>query len=234
MNMTKYFFTLLAFFTFTIQQLKAQDSDSKKSNFSAPSRDYVMLQLGYEGWSGAPDSIKLGGIGRAINAYLCYDFPLAKSNFSFAAGAGIAVSNVYLKNQVINLTDTSTQILFMPETVDYKKYKMSTAYLEVPFELRFFANKENRNKGFKASIGLKVGALVSSHTKGKRTFNNKPVIEKVSTKRYLETVRYAGTLRLGYGNFSVYGQYSIGNLFKVNNGPENVRPYQIGICITGL
>jgi hypothetical protein len=122
----------------------------------------------------------------------------------------------------------------MPETVDYKKYKMSTAYLEVPFELRFFANKENRNKGFKASIGLKVGALVSSHTKGKRTFNNKPVIEKVSTKRYLETVRYAGTLRLGYGNFSVYGQYSIGNLFKVNNGPENVRPYQIGICITGL
>ena len=165
---------------------------------------------------------------------MCYDFPLAKSNFSFAAGAGIAVSNVYLKNQVINLTDTSTQILFMPETVDYKKYKMSTAYLEVPFELRFFANKENRNKGFKASIGLKVGALVSSHTKGKRTFNNKPVIEKVSTKRYLETVRYAGTLRLGYGNFSVYGQYSIGNLFKVNNGPENVRPYQIGICITGL
>lgn len=153
--------------------------------------------------------------------------------FSFAAGAGIAVSNVYLKNQVINLTDTSTQILFMPETVDYKSIKCLPLILRCPLSF-VFANKENRNKGFKASIGLKVGALVSSHTKGKRTFNNKPVIEKVSTKRYLETVRYAGTLRLGYGNFSVYGQYSIGNLFKVNNGPENVRPYQIGICITGL
>lgn len=234
--MTKYFFTLLAFFALAESHAQTSGTQTGKSNYSMPSRDYVMIQFGYEGWNGAPDSIKIGGIGRAFNAYLCYDFPLAKSNFSFAAGAGIGVSNIYLKNQMISLTDTSrgSQILFLPENYDYKKFKLTTAYLEAPFELRYFGNKANRNKGFKASVGLKVGALISTHTKGKRTLSGKPVIDKESAKRYIETVRYSATMRLGYGNFSLYGQYSIGNLFKVGAGPENIRPYQIGLCITGL
>ncbi len=232
--MTKTIFTLLAIFTLATGYAQTPNAESKKSSYSMPSRDYVMIQLGYESWTGAPDSIKIGGIGRAINAYLCYDFPLAKSNFSFAAGAGVGVSNTYFNNQRIVLSDTNTSIQFLPEVINYKKYKLTTTFLEAPFELRFFSDKNNRNKGFKAAIGLKVGALISSHTKGKYTVNNKPIIEKVSTKRYLETVRYSGTLRLGYGNFSVYGQYSIGSLFKLANGPENVRPYQIGICISGL
>ena len=199
-----------------------------------PSRDYVMLQVGYDTWVNAPDSVKISGLGRSFNAYLCYDFPIMKSNFSFAAGVGISSSNVFFKDQEIVLTDTTSYIRFRPETEAYKKYKMSIAYLEAPFELRFFSNKENRNKGFKIGVGLKVGTLLSAHTKGKRTFNNKPIIEKVSTKRYLETWRYAVTGRIGYGNFSVFGSYNLNGLFKVNSGPENVRPVSIGICLSGL
>lgn len=232
--MTKYLFTLLILCAAAVSEAQTESKANNKSSYSTPSRDFFMFQVGYENWSGVPDSIKITGIGRAVNAYLCYDFPIAKSNFSFAAGAGIGTSNIYLKNQVILLTDTSSAVQFLNEPVDYKKYKLTTAYIEAPFELRFFGNKENRNKGFKAAIGLRVGALVSSHTKGKRTFNSKPIIEKVSTKRYLETMRYSGTMRLGFGNLSVYGAYNIGNLFRVANGPENIRPYQIGICITGL
>ncbi len=231
--MRKYFFTLVALLFVATTQGQSTSNDAKKS-YAKPSRDYTMLQIGYENWLNAPDSIKIGGLGRAFNMYLCYDFPIAKSNFSFAAGAGIATSNIYLKDQTVVLTDTTSTVSFIPEAESYKKYKWTTTYLELPFELRFFSNKENRNKGFKAAIGLKVGTLLSSHTKGKRTFNSKPIIEKVSTKRYVETYRYAATLRLGYGNFSVYGSYSISNLFRVNAGPENVRPYQIGICLSGL
>lgn len=232
--MTKYFFAFVALFIFTGSQAQTGGNTAGKSNYAMPSRDYVMIQFGYEGWDGAPDSINIGGIGRAFNAYMCYDFPLAKSNFSFAAGAGISASNIYLKNQQVTLSDTFAYVRFIPETIDYKKYKLTTTYLEAPFELRYFGNKENRNKGFKAAVGLKVGALISSHTKGKRTYLNKPIIDKVSTKRYVESIRYSATLRLGYGNFSLYGQYSIGNLFKVGSGPENVRPYQIGLSINGL
>lgn len=214
----------------------AQDNPESgtKSGFAMPSRDFVMLQFGYDTWTNLPDSVKIGGLGRSFNTYLCYDFPIMKSNFSFAAGVGVSSSNIYFKDQEVILADTVSQIQFIPETRAYKKYKLSTAYLEAPFEIRFFGNKENRNKGFKMGVGLKVGTLLSSHTKGKRVYNNKPIIEKVNTKRYLETWRYAATVRIGYGNFSVFGAYNLNGLFKVNAGPENVRPISIGICLSGL
>ncbi len=223
---------LMMWFSFSTQA-QMGSKDKTKSTYALPSRDFVMLQIGYENWNNAPDTLQIGGLGRAFNAYVCYDFPIAKSNFSFAAGAGIGTSNIYLKKQTFALTDTTTFIYFKPSDV-YKKYKLTTAYVEAPFELRYFGNKDDRNKGFKAAFGLKVGALISSHTKGKRTFNNKPIIEKVSTKRYLETWRYAVTGRLGWGNFSVYGSYQLSNVFRLNSGPENVRPYQIGLCLSGL
>ena len=206
-----------------------------KANYNAPSRDYVMLQLGYENWLGAPDSVKITGLGRAANAYICYDFPIQKSNFSFAAGVGLGNSNVYFSNQLLTLTDSGAQIRFIPETTPaYKKYKLATSYLEAPFELRYFSNKENRNKGFKAAIGLRVGALVNAHTKGKHVLYNKPVMDKESGRRYLETWRYATTLRVGYGNISVYGSYQISSQFKAGAGPENIRPFQIGLCLSGM
>ncbi|MBL7766223.1 MAG: outer membrane beta-barrel protein [Chitinophagaceae bacterium] len=232
--MHKILLLLTALFLFHTSEAQTTDIKSDKSSYAMPSRDYLMFQIGYENWSNVPDSIKIGGLGRALNTYLCYDFPIMKSNFSFAAGIGVGTSSVYLKGQQIVLTDTTAYIQFIPETVDYKKYKYTTAYIEAPFELRYFGNKENRNVGFKAAIGMRIGALVSAHTKSKRTLNSKPIVEKTSTKRYLETWRYAATVRLGYGNFSVYGAYSISNLFRVNSGPENVKPFQLGLCITGL
>ncbi len=233
--MTKYLLAIA--FLFCLSNVDAQTGslEATKKSYSAPSRDYVMIQIGTEKWTNVPDSIVTTSLGRVFNAYLCYDFPIAKSNFSFAAGVGIGTSNIYFKNQVLDISDTTPAIKFLPETnPSYKKYKLTTAYVEAPFELRYFANKENRNVGFKAAIGLRVGALISSHTKGKYTLNSKPIVDKVVTKRYIETWRYAATLRLGYGNFSVYGAYNISNLFRANSGPENIRPFQLGVCLTGL
>ncbi len=232
--MNKYIFTLIALICFSVSKAQTKPSSLAKTAYSMPSRDYVMIQFGYDNWTNLPDSIKVTGLGRAFNAYICYDFPIMKSNFSFAAGAGIGTSNIYLKDQQIVLTDSTSYIQFIPETAPYKKYKLTTAYVEAPFEIRYFGNKENRNAGVKAAIGLKVGTLLSSHTKGKRTYSNKPIVEKINTKRYLEAWRYAATARIGYGNFSVYGSYNLGGLFRLNSGPENVRPYSVGICLSGL
>lgn len=226
---------LLALGSASFAQSAATDADNT-SETAKPARDNFMIQFTYEGWSKVPDSVKVGGLGRGFNAYLMYDFPIKKSNFSFAAGIGVGTSNIYFKDQQLTLTDTGTQgavAHFEPESKDYKKFKLTTAYLEAPFELRYFGNKVNRNKGFKAAIGLRVGTLVGAHTKDRINVDGTKVIEKVNTKRFLDNWRYAGTLRLGYGNFSVFGSYNINSLFKENAGPP-VVPYSVGLCITGL
>ncbi len=217
--------------------LYAQE-DTKKtiSDIQKPSRDFVMLQFTYNNWENMPDSIKTKGIGRGFNAYLCYDFPIAKSHFSFAAGIGIGISNIYFKDQELGFKDTGVsgqQVSFLPESIDYKRYKLTTTYLEAPFELRYFGNKANRNRGFKAAVGLKVGTIVGAHTKGRYTLEGTKMTEKVNTRRYFETWSFAGTARAGWGNFSIVGSYNLTNLFKENQGP-GVVPYSIGICISGL
>ena len=206
------------------------------AEISKPSRDFLMFQFTYEGWNNKPDSIKTTGIGRGFNAYLCYDFPIQKSHFSFAAGVGVGSTNIYLDNQQINLTDTGTrgsQVRFGSETTDYSKYKITVAYLEAPFELRYFSNRANRNKGFKAAIGLRAGLLVGAHTKDVRTVDGTKVVDKVNTRRYMDKYRFSTTVRIGYGNFSLFGSYNLNPLFAEGSGPDIV-PYSIGLCITGL
>ncbi|HRO41191.1 MAG TPA: outer membrane beta-barrel protein [Flavipsychrobacter sp.] len=227
----------LAIFLFSSVLSFAQDvekSSTKKSVLQKPSRDFVMLQFTYEGWS-RPDSVRTTGFGRGFNGYICYDFPIGKSNFSFAAGIGIGTSNIYLDNQQIILTDTgaSAQARFVNEQQDYKKYKLTTAYLEAPFEIRFFGNKENRNKGFKMALGLKAGTLVGAHTKGRRGVEGTKLVDKENTRRFMETWRFAGTARIGWGNFTLMGTYNLNNLYKAGLGPQ-ITPYSIGLCISGL
>jgi hypothetical protein len=221
---------VLAMAPFSMFAQDVEKGSAKKSIIQKPSRDFVMLQLGYDAWM-KPDSVKTTGIGRAFNAYLCYDFPIKKSNLSFAAGLGIGTSNIYLDNQQLSYVDSNSTVHFINEAKDYKKYKVSTAYLEAPFELRYFGNKENRNKGFKAAIGLRAGTLIGAKTKGR--INGTKINEKLLRKDRFENWRFAGTVRLGWGNFSVFGAYNINNLFKENQGPE-ITPYSVGICLTGL
>ncbi|WP_162902923.1 outer membrane beta-barrel protein [Taibaiella koreensis] len=214
-----------------------QSEPAKKKSVIKPSRDFLMLQLSYDNWAQTPENVKIGGIGRGFNAYLCYDFPISKSNFSFAAGLGIGTNNIYFDDQRLVMNTASSTAVF--QNVDtngvdnYKKSKLNTTYLEAPFELRFFGNKDNRNRGFKMAIGMKVGLLVGAHTKEKHNVGGTYVVEKVNTKRYFETWRFTPTARIGWGNFSIFGTYSLSQLFKAGAGPE-VYPYSIGICITGL
>ena len=223
--------------------LLAQDNADKNSAdvtpppIIKPSRDFVMLQFAYNNWVKKPDSVNTKPFGWAFNAYLCYDFPIKKTNLSFATGLGISSSIVYMNQQIISLKDTGAgQVKFLPDTAygeKYKRYKFATTYLTAPFELRYYSNIQNRNKGFKAAVGLQIGTLLGAHTKGLTSVNGTNVKDKVDTKRYMSSWNFAATARVGYGNFSLFGSYNITNVFKDNAGPP-ITPISLGICLTGL
>jgi hypothetical protein len=202
-----------------------------------PARDFLMVQFGYTNWINKPDSgIKTKSFAYTFNTYLCYDFPIKKSKFSFATGLGIHTSTTYLDKQRLALSDSGVNgydASFVTDTFGYKRYKFNTVYLQAPFELRYFSNKYNRNKGFKAAIGIQVGTFLGAHTKGLRSVDGTNIKDKMNTKRYVSPWNFAGTARIGYGNFSIFGSYNITNVFKDNAGPA-LTPVTVGICLTGL
>lgn len=225
--------------TFAQNATTTTSSSNTDKKVRKPSRDYVMLQLTHDRWANTPEDVNVGGFGRGVGLYICYDFPIKTSNFSFAAGVGVSSSNIFFKDQLPSLTASSDAIKFTTLTdeasANIKGQKFTTTSLEFPLELRYFSDKENRNTGFKAAIGVKVGyaGIGGTHVKYKESLSGQWVTQKEGTKRFMEQWRMAPTVRIGYGNISLVGTYYVTRTFKEGAGPE-VNPYQIGICISGL
>ncbi len=218
------------------EDTKKESVETVKKNISKPSRDHFLIQLSHDRWTDVPDSISMKNAGRGVGLYLMYDFPIKKSNFSFGAGVGARWSNIYFSNERMDLTKRNGSIFF--EDTDkalFKGQKYTTTILEAPLELRYFANKENRNRGFKFAIGAKVGfiGVGGSYFKEKESVEAKYITHKTVTKRFNQQWRLTPTARIGWGNISAFVEYTPTPIFNAGVGLE-VRPLSMGIVISGL
>jgi hypothetical protein len=204
--------------------------------------DHFMIQYGFDNWAGTPDSISPKGFSRFFNIYIMLDKPFRNSpHFSVGLGVGVGSSNIFFENTYVDIKSRSTRLPFtnVDSADHFKKFKLTTIFAEVPVELRYSSNPENANRAFKVALGAKVGTLLNAHTKGKTlvnknggTINN--YIEKQSSKTFFNSTKLAVTARIGYGIVGLYGSYQITSLLKTGAGPEEIRPYSIGISISGL
>lgn len=204
-------------------------------------KDHLMLQLGAALWNNRPDSIKTKGLSRSFNIYLMWDFPFKSSpNLSVALGPGLSTDHVFLDEMTAGIKETTSSIVFddRSDTTHFKKYKVSTAFLELPIELRFSSKPDNDSKSIKAVLGLRIGTMLAAWTKGKNLQNASDntisdYIEKEKSKRFFNTTRISGTARLGYGHFTLFGTYSFTSLFKEGVGPK-MNAMSIGLTLSGL
>ena len=147
---------------------------------------------------------------------------------------------MYFKNMSVDIKAKTNKLPFnnLDSLNHFKKYKLTTAFLEIPLELRFTANPEKESKSIKAAIGVKVGTLLNVHVKGKtlldkdgKTLNS--YTAKETGKGYFNSTRLAATARIGYGNFSLFGSYQFNNIFK-DGVAADVKLFQIGLNFSGL
>jgi hypothetical protein len=241
--MKKIFFIAIAALIAT--SIFAQDSTSfnpkKKPNLRGRANDHFLLQFGVTNWAGKTDSMHTKGLSRSFNMYFMFDFPF-KSNprFSVGIGVGIGTDNIYFSKTYIGIKDNTSYLQFqdVSDTNHFKKYKLATATLEAPLELRFSSHPETPNKSVKVALGIKAGILLNAHTKGKIWQNSAgntllSYTEKQTSKRFFNSNRFVATARIGYGVFSLFGTYQLNPLFKEGLGPD-VRPYTIGLTLSGL
>jgi hypothetical protein len=214
-----------------------------KIDLSNRASDHFVIQLSSDRWLGAPDSInsRFKNNSRGINVYFMLDKPF-KSNpkYSVAAGLCISSSHIFLNKMTAAINGTSGLLNFQAvDTVSrFDKYKISTSYVEIPLELRYFSKPDKPNAGFKVAIGVKVGALINAHTKGKTLVSAsgstlQDYSTKITSKNYFNTTRLSATAKLGYGNFGIFGSYNLTSVFK-DKVAADMKLLQLGITISGL
>ena len=234
-------FVILLSYGAAFAQLENKPEPKKKDwakvDLSKRSSDHLLIQFGYSGWDKKPDSIRVDGFSRSFNAYFFFDFPFkTMPKLSVGLGAGVGTDNIFFDKTIINLK-AGKEVTFKTDTISiYKKYKLATGYFEIPLELRYSSNPENMNKGFKFALGAKVGLGYDAHVKAKVDRDVNLIggyIYKEKDSRFLNNSRIVATMRVGYGNFSAFGTYSLTQLFNSGSGPA-VKPFTIGLTISGL
>jgi len=220
----------------------SQDKPTVKKVTERPG-DHLMFQLSSDHWSGAPDSIsdRMKGLSRGANAYIMLNKPFKGSpKMSIAFGIGVGTSNIFFEKTNVDVNYTGTKLPFsnLDSADRFKKYKLSTAYLEAPIELRFTADPDNDARSWKGAIGIKIGTLLNVHTKGKNLENKSGTLinsysAKENSKKFFNTTRFAATARVGYGHFGLFGSYQVNNMFKDGVAPD-IKPFQIGLTFSGL
>jgi hypothetical protein len=218
-----------------------QTKDWKKETLERAG-DHFMISLTADRWGGAPDSIssRIRSTSRGLSIAFMLDKPFKTNpHWSVAGGLGISGSSIFLKKMSADIKSTGGTLIFknLDSADHFKKYKLVTVFAEIPLELRYVFTPE-KTTSWKAALGLKIGTLINAHTKGKTLQNSSDntinaYTLKESKKTFFNGTRFAATARIGYGNFSLTGAYQLNTLIKDGAGPQ-VRPYQIGLCISGL
>ena len=213
---------------------------SRYSNVDLSHRphDHFIIGFGVAGVSGGNDSSSTKGFSRQFNIAFMFDKPLTNNpHLSVGYGLGFMGTNLFYNNKYLDIKAVTTTLPF--DAQRFNKFKLVLSYLEIPLELRYAKNMEEPQKGFKVAVGIKAGLLLKSYTKGKNALNGTSslygtgYIEKESSSRFFNSTMLTGTARIGYGAFSVFGNYSILSMLKSGAGPA-MRPYAIGIAISGL
>jgi hypothetical protein len=217
--------------------------DWSKIDLSTRANDHFMMQFGYDMWPSVPDSINTSGFSRHFNMYIMLDLPFKTSpHFSVGIGAGVGTSNIFFTDTYVNLKSLTRTLPFtnVAKEDHFDKFKLSTGYIEAPLELRYSGNPVQPDKGFKMSLGLKGGLLITAHTKGKNYIDSsghslydKNYIMKESDRRFINSSRFALTGRVGYGHISVDASYQVTEFLKTGTGPA-IHPVSIGLTLSGL
>jgi hypothetical protein len=214
-------------------------SDSTKTpetEIEDPSRDRIIMNVHWDGWLGAPDSLNVKGLSSGMGFHFYYDIPLgsgdAKDNVSFAIGAGFNWSNYYNNSQF--LYDTALDLTYtvpFGEDLQVSKNKMVVNYVEVPIEFRFRTDEKNGNR-FKAAIGFKGGYVISTHTKYVGDDYITGTENEIKFKQYrlnnITNLQFGPTLRLGYSKVNIEAYYGLAPLFIDGQGPTG-SPLTVGI-----
>ncbi len=221
----------------------SQNINIPKIDLSNRAADHFMIQYGGDSWTNRPDSVRTGGFSRHFNFYFMLDKPF-KTNpkFSVAYGIGIGSSNIFFKNTYVDIKALTPRLPFtnLDSSNHYDKFKVTTIYAEIPVELRYYKDPANPGKSWKAALGVKVGTLLKSYTKGKNLVTKSGssifgpgYISKESDKRFFNGTMLAVTGRVGYGIFSIDAGYQFNGVLKDGVGPS-MNKFSIGITLSGL
>jgi len=158
-----------------------------------------------------------------------YNLKIVKNYVQVVTGIGLEWNSYAFRNNWS--LDPDAPIVTATETnFDYTKNKLKTTWVNVPVLLEFNTNK-NEDESFHIAMGVTGGYnIFSNRLKQEYTVNGIDSRRKLKDDFNVNPFRYAATVRVGYGDFSIFANYQINEFFKPMRGPE-LHPFSGGFTL---
>ncbi len=223
---------------------KTEDKDGKKTKAQPDVPGALVIEVANNILTNAPETMKLNQwLSWTVNIYYMYEFPFGESSFSFNPGMGLGLET-YRFEQNYTLTtvnnDFNTVVTpinsILPDATDYRKSVWGQYFFDIPFEFRWYADKDFKRKSFKIAVGGKVGFRIDSKTKIVYDEYDSKKKQKQKQNFNFNSPRYGVYGRVGFGALSLYYYYSITEVFQNKRGPDETRAktMMVGLSISGF
>lgn len=181
-----------------------------------------------------PSGIKTRTINQGIKVFGLYNIAFGKSPFGFSIGLGLSTHNIY-GNFLVTKSGDTTKLVKIPDSVSFKRSKMTIVYLDVP--IQFYVKTKGK---LSVALGFRAGFEIGSHTKyvgnggiKTNTFENYGTA-KVKLKGVgipnLQQFAYGPTFRIGYSWINADVYYSLSSIFVKDKGPD-MFPISVGLVV---
>lgn len=241
--MLKLLFVCFFALTLSLETEAQDDSGSKsKSSISPPDiikgrklRRYLGFELGLNNYINDNASFDLNQGRSWVFKYnfLEKGYNLGSEKIRFITGLGIQ-QNVYrFDNDVVPTLGDFTDVFPVFGGIDdISKNNLRVSYLTLPLMVDFNMNPaENK---FHIAIGGELGLRIGTRHRLRYELDSDTDVETITRNNYnVNLINPSLLLRVGYGNYSIFANYSLLPLFEDGMGVE-VTPFQFGIRLLPL
>ena len=159
--------------------------------------------------------------------FLEYKFDIAKEYFGFTTGLGFSFASVAFNDNYV-LKETPDTLFAEIDTVySYTKNKLKASYLTLPVLFEICTNAR-ASKSFYFAFGVVGGVRMTSQIKRKGEFDGRKFTQKERGRHSLNAFKLDGTVRMGYGDWGVFVNYSLLPLFD-NGKTVPIHPFSFGL-----
>ena len=176
----------------------------------SPANSYLKQQT----WKSSNFGFEFFQMGYRFNSY-----------FKVYLAAGLDWNHIRLEEN-ITFQKKQPALIYVTETVDFKKNRFSSQYLRVPLGFQLRTKDDEKGNKFNFVFGPEVGFLINGKVKQVSNARGK---EKFKDDYNLDPFRYGAFVRLGYGGMGVYAKYYMNDVFAEGQGPTDFKNLSVGL-----
>jgi hypothetical protein len=155
-----------------------------------------------------------------------------RNNVNLGTGLGMSWYHYNFRNPYTLTPNAAYQTATYDSTIKYTRNRLGLTYLNVPIFLEFNTNNNDAKNSFHIAGGMEFGYNVFSNLlKQKYEVDGHKIKTRQKDDFNINPFRYDVIGRIGYGNYTLFGKYSLSTLFENGKGPV-VYPFTAGINIS--